>query len=102
MGVLPVLDSCVECGSVNNIITLSSDRGGYLCSKCRTNEPIISSKAIKLVRLYYYVDISKINNIDVNENIVREINDFLDNYYERYTGLYLKSKEFLKNLKNLG
>ncbi len=102
LGVLPVLDSCVECGSVNNIITLSSDRGGYLCSKCRTNEPIISSKAIKLVRLYYYVDISKINNIDVNENIVREINDFLDNYYERYTGLYLKSKEFLKNLKNLG
>lgn len=102
LGVLPVLDSCVECGSVNNIVTLSSDRGGYLCSNCRINEPIISIKTIKLVRLYYYVDISKINNIDVNINIVREINDFLDNYYERYTGLYLKSKSFLKNLKNLG
>ena len=102
LGVLPVLDSCVECGSVNNIVTLSSDRGGYLCSNCRINEPVISIKTIKLVRLYYYVDRSKINNIDVNINIVREINDFLDNYYERYTGLYLKSKSFLKNLKNLG
>lgn len=102
LGVLPVLDSCVECGSVDNIVTLSSDRGGYLCSNCRTNEPIISNKAIKLVRLYYYVDINKISNIDVSEAIIKEINDFLDNYYDRYTGLYLKTKDFLKNLKNLG
>lgn len=102
LGVLPVLDSCVECGSVDNIVTLSSDRGGYLCSNCRTYEPIISSKAIKLVRLYYYVDINKISNINVNEVVIKEINDFLDNYYERYTGLYLKTKDFLKNLKNLG
>ncbi len=102
LGVLPVLDSCVECGSVHNIVTLSSDRGGYLCANCRKGEPVISSKAIKLIRLYYYVDISKINNIDVSADVVKEINDFLDNYYERYTGLYLKSKAFLKNIKSLG
>ena len=27
----------------------------------------------------------------------KEINDFLDDYYDRYTGLYLKSKKFLKS-----
>ena len=30
-----------------------------------------------------------------------EINDFLDDYYDRYTGLYLKSKKFLKTLESL-
>jgi DNA repair protein RecO (recombination protein O) len=101
LGVLPVLDSCVECGNTDNIVTLSSDKGGYLCSNCRTNEPIISSKAIKLIRMYYYVDISKIDNISVGEDVINEINTFLDNYYDRYTGLYLKTKDFLKNIKNI-
>lgn len=101
LGVLPILDCCVECGSTDNIVTLSSDKGGYLCKNCRYNEPIISNKAIKLIRLYYYVDIIKIDNINVGEDIVNEINNFLNNYYDKYTGLYLKSKEFLNNIKNL-
>ena len=101
LGVLPMLDCCVECGSKDNIITLSSDKGGYLCSNCRTNEPIMSNKTIKLMRLYFYVDINKISNINLDNKVIDEVNEFLDNYYERYTGLYLKSKEFLKNLKTL-
>ena len=101
LGVLPILDSCVECGSKDNIVTLSSSRGGFLCKDCSTGENIISSKAIKLIRMYYYVDISKIDNISLNETVVEEINNFLDDYYDRYTGLYLKSKGFLKNLKVL-
>ena len=101
LGVLPVLDSCVECGSQDNIITLSRDKGGYLCKDCRTNEPIISSKSIKLIRMYYYVDIKKIDNINVSSTVNEEISTFLNNYYDRYTGLYLKSKDFLNNLKKL-
>ncbi len=101
LGVMPVLDCCVECGKTDNIVTLSSDKGGYLCKNCRTNEPIISSKAIKLIRMYYYVDISKIDNINVGQVVIDEISEFLNNYYDRYTGLYLKSKEFLNNLKKL-
>ena len=31
----------------------------------------------------------------------KEINDFLDMYYDRYTGLYLRSKTFLKNLEKV-
>lgn len=101
LGVLPMLDSCIECGSKDNIITISSSRGGYLCKNCRINEPIVSSKVLKLLRMYYYVDIDKIENISLNDDIINEINNFLDDYYDRYTGLYLKSKSFLKNIKNL-
>ncbi len=100
LGVMPELNKCSVCGSTN-IITLSSDKGGYICSNCRTFEPILDNKALKLIRMFYYVDISKIEKLNISDNIKKEINEFLDNYYERYTGLYLKSKKFLDNLKNL-
>ena len=101
LGVLPVLDGCAVCGSQNSIITLSSDLGGYLCGRCRTNEPLINAKSIKLIRMYYYVDISKIEKLEVSMESKKEINAFLDNYYDRYTGLYLKSKQFIKELAKI-
>ena len=97
LGVMPNIDGCSVCGS-KNVITLSSDKGGLLCSKCRTFEPIVSDKTIKLVRMYYYVDIDKISKLDLKEDIIHEVNNFIDEYYDRYTGLYLKSKAFLKNI----
>lgn len=100
LGVMPELDRCSICGSTD-IITLSSDKGGYICSNCRTYEKILDSKTLKLLRMFYYVDISKIDKLSISDNIKNEINEFLDAYYERYTGLYLKSKKFLNNIKNI-
>ena len=101
LGVMPVLDRCSVCGSTNNIVTLSSDKGGYVCKNCYSTEKIIGEKAIKLIRLFYYVDISKISKLEIGEETKKEINDFLDMYYDRYTGLYLRSKTFLKNLEKV-
>lgn len=101
LGVMPVLDRCSVCGSTNNIVTLSSDKGGYVCKNCYSTEKIISEKAIKLIRLFYYVDISKISKLKIGDVSKKEINDFLDMYYDRYTGLYLRSKTFLKNLEKV-
>lgn len=98
LGVMPIIDACSVCGRKNSIATLSSDRGGYVCNHCLTGEKIVSEKAIKLVRMFYYVDIDKISTLEINESVKKEINTFLENYYDRYTGLYLKSKTFLQNL----
>lgn len=98
LGVMPKLNGCCVCGN-KEIITLSSDKGGYVCDNCREHEPIINEKTLKLIRLFYYVDISRIENLNISENTEQEINNFLDIYYEKYTGLYLKSKKFLDNLK---
>jgi DNA repair protein RecO (recombination protein O) len=51
--------------------------------------------------MFYYVDISKIDKIDISETIKNEINEFIDDYYDRYSGLYLKTKTFLKNLNKI-
>ena len=96
LGVMPIIDSCAVCGSTTSIATLSSDLGGYVCNKCRNNEPIVSEKAIKLVRMFYYIDISKIEKLDISDNVKKEIHLFLDRYYDRYTGLYFKTKKLLK------
>ena len=101
LGVMPVIDACTICGKKTNIVTLSSYKGGYVCKNCYTNENIVSDKTIKLIRMFYYVDIEKISKIDISQKSKNEINIFLDDYYSRYTGLYLKSKKFIKNLQKL-
>ena len=101
LGVMPILDCCSVCGSTSGITTLPATRGGYVCKKCINNDPIVSEKSIKLLRMYYYVDLEKISKTDVKEDVKLEINSFLEQYYEKYTGLYLKSKKFLKDLNKI-
>lgn len=98
LGVGLNLEECVKCGNKTSIVTLDPDEGGFLCSNCYTNEMIMSSKSIKMIRMYYIVDISSITEINVSSSVTNEINMFLNKYYERYTGLYLKSKDFLKRI----
>lgn len=102
LGVMPVIDGCAICGSKNHIKTLSSFKGGYICMHCYKNEKIVSEKTIKLIRMFYYVDISKISSLDISDKSKNEINIFLNDYYDRYTGLYLKSKKFILDLQKIG
>lgn len=101
LGVSPNVDACCVCGSDKGIVTISSSNGGYLCRNCYHNEPIVSDKAIKLLRLFYYVDVKNISKLTVSDVVTLEINQFLDDYYDRYTGIYLKSKDFIKQLNKL-
>ena len=85
LGVKPNIDGCSICGSSKNIVSLSSDSGGYVCINCHTNELPTNEKTIKMIRMYYYVDIKNITKLDVSENVSKEINKFLDDYYERWS-----------------
>ena len=96
LGVAPNIDSCAICGSTKQIVTLSSSSGGYVCKNCYQDEVLTSEKTIKMIRMYYYVDIAGITKLEVSDEVTQEINRFLDDYYDRYTGLYLKSKDFIK------
>lgn len=101
LGVEPILDKCSKCGSKVNIITLSHDKNGLICKKCRSYEKIVDIKTIKYIRMYYYLDISKISKIIMDYKIKNEIDDFLTNYYNTHTGIYLNSKSFIDDLKKV-
>ena len=100
LGITPSFNGCVVCGN-QNVLTLSSSKGGYVCKNHVDSDYIVSSKTIKIIKMLKYVDISKISKLDLSSEVKNEINDFIDDYYDRYTGLYLKSKEFLKKLTKL-
>ena len=101
LGIRPVIDECVNCGSKTDIVTISSYRGGYLCKNCAKGEVIVNIKTIKLLRMFYYVDISKITKLEVSDNVKEELSKFIYDYYDRYSGIYLKSRDFLKNLEKI-
>lgn len=101
LGIKPVVDECVNCGSKTDIVTISSYRGGYLCKNCSQNELIVDARTVKLIRMFYYVDIGKITKLDISDNVKKELSQFIYDYYDRYSGIYLKSREFLKNLEKI-
>lgn len=98
LGVALNLNSCNKCGNKTNIVTIDGDAGGYICKNCLTDELIVSPNTIKMLRMYYYVDIKSITDLKISDTTKNEINIFLSKYYDRYTGLYLKSKNFLEKI----
>ena len=101
LGVGINFNSCSKCGSKKNIVTIDGDIGGYICSDCYTNEFIYDDKTIKMLRLYYLIDVSTISELKISDKVINNINKFIEVYYDRYTGLYLKSKKFLKEIKDV-
>lgn len=100
LGVMPSIDCCSICGDNQNILTLSSEQGGFVCKNCHTTEVIVSPNTIKLIRMLYYVDIDKISKLELKNSSVEEINNFIDEYYDKYTGLYLKNKKNISKVIN--
>ncbi len=100
LGIKPVIDNCIECGNKNYIVTISSYHGGLICQNCYRGEKIVSPKTIKLLRMLYYVDLGKITKLDISDLVKSEINEFINDYYERYSGIYLKSNIIVEKNKN--
>ena len=101
LGVGINFNCCAKCGSTKNIITINGDIGGYLCNNCYSNEIVYDTKTIKMLRMYYLIDISSISDLKISKSVVDNINNFINVYYDRYTGLYLKSKNFLNNIDKM-
>lgn len=98
LGIKPDFDGCAICNK-QKAITLSAKAGGFVCALHHTNEKIVDTKTLKIIRMLYLCDIDKITKIEVSDKVKKEIDEFIDEYYDVYTGLYLKSKEFLNKIK---
>ena len=101
LGIRPNVDSCSICGNTKNILTISVSDGGYVCSECYRGGKIYSSNIIKLIRMFIYVDIDNISKISIKDDTKKEIELFINEYYDSLSGIYLKSKDFIKNLKKI-
>ena len=76
LGVGLSLDCCSKCGGTNNIVTING--GGLICQKCYNNEAIINKNIIKLLRMYNHVEIKSITKLNIDNQLVDQINLFLN------------------------
>lgn len=105
LGLYPTLDRCVFCGATEGHFSFSIREGGLICHQCLEKDPYhykVSQATVKLLRVFYYMDISRLGSISVKESTKKELSMIIDAYYEEYSGLYLKSKKFIQPMKNLG
>ena len=103
LGVKPSLDGCNNCGS-KNVYSFDSSSYGYICKECYSGERIVKEESIKTLRMLYIIDIDKIKNLDIDNSIIEEIEQFLDDYYIENTGIFLKSsknKQILNKIKGV-
>ena len=98
LGINLNLESCIKCGKNDHIKTLNGLVGGLICSACYQKEYIVSLKTIVMIKNYQHIDVEKIKEIKISPIVKTEINLFLSNYYETFTGLYVKNKELLNKL----
>lgn len=104
MGLHPMLDGCAVCKQSEGMFSFSVKEGGFLCHRCEATDPHrlpLSPAAVKLLRLFYYFDLSRLGKISVKEETKKELNRAISAYYDEYSGLSLKTKRFLTQIEQL-
>lgn len=103
-GLSPTLDQCAICGHTEGEFAFSLREGGFICHRCYGKDPYhikISPAAVKLLRLFYHFDLSRLGNISIKPETKKELQRVIDAYYEEYSGLHLKSKKFLNQMDQM-
>jgi DNA repair protein RecO (recombination protein O) len=104
LGLYPELNQCTVCGSTDGHFSFSIREGGFICHRCIEKDPYafkISAATAKLLRLFYYFDLSRLGNISVKPETKAELKKVISAYYEEYSGLHLKTKKFLNQIDKM-
>lgn len=104
IGLHPELNRCAICGNTEGEFAFSIREGGFICHRCFEKDPYhfkISQATARLLRLFYFFDLSRLGNISVKEETKQELKKIISAYYEEYSGLSLKSKRFLEQIDRL-
>lgn len=103
-GIHPILNQCASCAETEGEYAFSLRHAGLLCHRCFHKDPYhykVSQATIKLLRVFYFLDLSRLGNISVKDATRAELNRIIEAYYDEYSGLHLKSKKFLQQLDSM-
>ena len=103
-GIHPILNQCAVCGETEGEFAFSLRQAGFICHRCLEKDRYhlkISPATVKLLRIFYYIDLSRLGKISVKPETKKELQKVIDAYYDEYSGLHLKSKKFLKQLDSM-
>lgn len=103
-GIVPELSRCVSCHAAEGNFSFSIREGGFLCERCAYKDPYrmhISKGAARLLNMFYHLDLARLGNVSLKKETKRELRMLFDAYMEEYSGVFIKSKKFLKQLDDL-
>jgi len=104
-GFSPVVESCVVCQEKEKQYRgFSIQQGGLLCDHCfKKDETAVQlpPKVAKLFYLFKYMSIERLGNISLQEKNISLMRKIIDAYYDTYGSLYIKSRNFLRQLDHL-
>lgn len=102
-GCAPDLLHCAHCKKELRESTRFSIRlGGALCETCYPTDPqalVIHPSVLKLLRLFQQIDVARIGHISVRLEVKEQLEKVLFHYIDEYTGVTLKSRYFLEQMK---
>ncbi len=97
LGVSLNMECCNICGRDDEFLTVSINDGGIICKNCYHDGYVFNDKTLKLFLLLAKIDLFKIKKLELtDDNAFNEIDKFLDEYYNFYTGIYLNKKDKLE------
>jgi DNA repair protein RecO (recombination protein O) len=104
LGLYPILDECAVCHAKEGTFHFSVREGGFICHRCLEKDPYhfkLTPMTVKLLRLFYYMDLKRLGSISVKPETKKQLHFIIDQYYDEYSGLYLKTKRFLTQMESL-
>ncbi|MDT0013111.1 DNA repair protein RecO [Listeria cossartiae] len=101
LGLYPTMDKCAICGETTGHFDFSTRSNGIICHRCFDRDRYrmhLPENVVKLLRLFFIFQLDRLGNIDVKPETKQWLQKAIDTYYDEYSGLYLKSRKFLRDM----
>ena len=100
IGLAPNFNSCVNCGSKEELVYFSLFDGGMKCKNCKDiNDFILTNSQLDLFKVLYLVKLDKlVENIDIIKYDYEEINKILNMFYSHFLGFESKVEKIYKKI----
>ena len=97
-GIAPIWTHCVVCGETKGKFDYSSKYGGVICERHWSMDDHryhADPRAVYFVRMFSAISYDKISGIHLKEETKQAIRELIDQLYDEYVGIHLKSKSSL-------
>ncbi|EMF0598726.1 DNA repair protein RecO [Enterococcus faecium] len=102
-GIAPIWTHCVVCGETKVKFDYSSKYGGVICERHWSMDDHryhADPRAVYFVRMFSAISYDKISGIHLKEETKQAIRELIDQLYDEYVGIHLKSKKFIDQMKS--
>lgn len=96
-GVSIDVDGCVICGA-GEVVSISSDDGGFLCEEHRQNHPLYDIDLLKAFRHINKCGFDNIDKVQIQDVHMKDLVMIMDHYRDEYSGISLKTQKFIKQI----